>query len=195
MENYILLNNQILDAEGNVKDLEKDKEAAKAYFLDHVNKKTRFFYSLKEKLDYLVENGYYEKEFLEKYDFKDIKKIFNIAYNKKFRFPSYTSAFKFYNDYALKSREEDWVYLERYEDRLVIVALYHADGDVELAKQLITSLINQDFTPATPTLLNTGRKQRGEFISCFLTEIEDSANSISRNIENAIQLLKIGSFT
>jgi ribonucleoside-diphosphate reductase alpha chain len=39
---------------------DKDKQAAKAYFLDHVNQNTVFFHSLEEKLGYLVENAYYE---------------------------------------------------------------------------------------------------------------------------------------
>ncbi|MGL9687454.1 MAG: ribonucleotide reductase N-terminal alpha domain-containing protein, partial [Candidatus Phytoplasma sp. TWB_XP] len=37
-------------------------------------------------------------------------------------------------------------------------ALYHAKGDFEIAKHLIVYLINQDFTPATPTLFNTSKK-------------------------------------
>lgn len=189
---YILLNNQILDENGNVKDLTKDKEAAKAYFLEHVNKKTMFFHTLKEKIDYLIENNYYEKDFLLAYDFEDIKDLFKMVYNKKFRFPSYMSAFKFYNDYALKTRDDDPVYLERYEDRICIVALYHADGDIEKAKRLAMSMINQDFTAATPTLLNTGRAKGGEQVSCFLFEVADDLNSISRSIEQAMQLSKRG---
>ena len=41
--------------------LDKDKLAVRKYFLDHVNQNTVFFHSLKERLDYLVENEYYEK--------------------------------------------------------------------------------------------------------------------------------------
>lgn len=188
---WIVLNNQIIDEEGNIKDLEKDKDACRSYFLNEVNTKTRFFYNLKEKLDYLIENDYYEKEFLDKYTFEQIEEVFNIAYKKKFRFPSFMGAFKFYNDYALKSNDKK-NYLERYEDRLSIIALYHANGDFSLAKRLITSLINQDFTPATPTLLNTGKKKRGEFVSCFLLEAGDSLNDITRISEFSMQLSKIG---
>lgn len=188
---WVILNNQIINENGDIVDFNKDKEAARSYFLNEVNKKTQFFHSLKEKLDYLIENEYYEKEFLDKYTFEQIKEIYDIAYNKKFRFPSYMGAFKFYNDYALRSRDNK-VFLERYEDRLSINALYHADGDFELAKRLIKSLINQDFTPATPTLLNTGKLKRGEFVSCFLLEAGDSLNDISRISEFSMQLSKIG---
>lgn len=188
---WILLNNQVVDEEGRIKDLKKDKEAARSYFINEVNKRTRFYHSLKEKLDYLTENDFIESEFLEKYDYEDIKKVFDYAYEQKFRFPTYMGAFKFYNDYALKSNDHT-EFLERYEDRLSFIALYHADGDIEKAMELIKRLIAQDFTPATPTLLNTGKKKRGEFVSCFLLEVNDSLNDIARANEFAMQLSKIG---
>lgn len=188
---WIILNNQIIDENGDIKDVNKDKEAVKSYFLNYINKKTQFFHSLEEKIEYLVENDYYEKEFLDKYSLAQIREIYDIAYKAKFRFPTYMGAFKFYNDYALKSRDGN-VFLERYEDRLAVNALYHAGGDLEKAKRIIHSLINQDFTPATPTLLNTGKKFRGEFVSCFLLEAGDSLNDISRIGEFSMQLSKIG---
>lgn len=188
---WILLNNQIIDENGDIKDLNKDKEAVKSYFLNYINKKTQFFHSLDEKLEYLVENEYYEPGFLNQYTREQIAEIYEIAYQAKFRFPTYMGAFKFYNDYALKSRDGN-NFLERYEDRLSINALYHASGDMDKARRLIHSLIAQDFTPATPTLLNTGKKHRGEFVSCFLLEAGDSLNDISRISEFSMQLSKIG---
>lgn len=188
---WIVLNNQIVDENGNIKDLGKDKEAVHSYFLNEINKKTQFFHSLEEKLHYLIKNDYYEEDFLSKYSQEQVAEIYNYAYAQKFRFPTYMGAFKFYNDYALKSRDKK-VFLERYEDRLAVNALYHADGDFEMAKRLIKSLMAQDFTPATPTLLNTGKKKRGEFVSCFLLEGGDSLNDISRISEFSMQLSKIG---
>lgn len=188
---WILLNNQIVDEEGRINDLSKDKEAAHAYFIGEINKKTQFFHSLEEKIDHLTKHGYIEKEFLDKYKWEEIKQIFDYAYAQKFRFPTYMGAYKFYNDYALKSNDRK-VFLERYEDRLSFTALYHADGDVKKAQRLIERLIAQDFTPATPTLLNTGKKRRGEFVSCFLLEVDDSLNDIARANEFAMQLSKIG---
>jgi ribonucleoside-diphosphate reductase alpha chain len=188
---WVLLNNQVIDEKGQLKDLNKDKEAVRSYFLNEINKKTQFFHSLKEKLEYLIENNYYEEDFLKKYTLAQIQEIYDIGYSAKFRFPTYMGAFKFYNDYALKSRDKK-VFLERYEDRLAVNALYHADGDFELAKNIMKRLISQDFVPATPTLLNTGKKQRGEFVSCFLLEAGDSLNDISRISEFSMQLSKIG---
>src|SRR5690606_6978157 len=91
---WITLNNQVIDEEGQLKDLQKDREAAKSYFLNEVNRRTQFFHSLDEKLDYLVENNYYEKEFLEKYTREQIQTIYDIAYAAKFRFPTYMGAFR-----------------------------------------------------------------------------------------------------
>lgn len=191
IDEWVLLNNQIVDAEGKIKDISKDKEAAHSFFINHVNKKTRFYHSLDEKIEYLTENDYIESEFLEKYTKEQIHEVFDYAYAQKFRFPTYMGAFKFYNDYALKSRDNT-EYLERYEDRLSFIALYHADGNFDKAMELIKSLISQDFTPATPTLLNTGKAKRGEFVSCFLLEVNDSLNDIARASEFAMQLSKIG---
>lgn len=188
---WIELNNEIVIQKDGKFQFEKDKEAVRSYFIDYVNQNTVFFHDLKEKLNYLVENDYYEKEFLEKYTYKQIKEVFDIAYKKKFRFPSFMSAFKFYNDYALKTNDKS-KFLERYEDRVSIVALYLADGDFEKAKKMVKMLIEQEYQPATPTFLNAGRKRRGELVSCFLLEVGDSLNDISKAIEMSMQLSKLG---
>ena len=66
------------------------------------------------------------------YSYSQIKELYQFLYSQNFIFPSYIGAFKFYNDYALRSNTED-VYLETYEDRLAVIALYHAGGDFDLA--------------------------------------------------------------
>lgn len=108
---WLILNSQIMDEFGNISDLSKDNEAANSYFLNYVNPKTRFYHNLNEKIKYLTENDFYEKDFLEQYKKEEIEEIFNIAYKAKFRFPTYMGAFKFYNDYALKSNDKS-VFLE-----------------------------------------------------------------------------------
>ncbi|MDV3143561.1 MAG: class 1b ribonucleoside-diphosphate reductase subunit alpha [Candidatus Phytoplasma australasiaticum] len=188
---WIILNNQIIDEEGNIKDLDKDLEALESYLSEEIKPKLKRFESLSDKLKFLINNEYYEEEFLKLYSYSQIKEIYKIAYDYNFNFNSFMSAYKFYKDYSLKTRDKK-KYLETYEDRLVINALYHASGDFELAKKLISNLIRQNFTPATPTLLNSGLKKRGEFVSCFLLEAGDSLNDISRIIEFTMQLSKIG---
>lgn len=51
----------LYDQDGRIQ-FERDKQAARQYFLQHVNNNTVFFHDLKEKLDYLVEKEYYEPE-------------------------------------------------------------------------------------------------------------------------------------
>ena len=127
---------------------DKDKAAAKAYFLEHVNPNTVFFHSLKEKKNYLTENGYWDSEVLDKYDFDDVKTLFRHAYSFKFRFRTFLGAFKFYTQYALKTFDGSR-YLERYEDRVTMVALALADGNPDMAQDFITEMITGRFQPAT----------------------------------------------
>ena len=170
---------------------DKDKEAARRYFLDHVNQNTVFFHSLEEKLNYLIENEYYDEELLNQYDFDFIKELFKQAYGYKFRFPTFVGAYKFYTQYALKTFDGER-YLERFEDRICMNALMLARGDRQLAKDLVDEIISGRFQPATPTFLNAGKKQRGEFVSCFLLRIEDNMESIARAINSSLQLSKRG---
>ncbi|MGG0793691.1 class 1b ribonucleoside-diphosphate reductase subunit alpha [Brevibacillus laterosporus] len=188
---WIELNNEVVIKKNDKFQFSKDKEAAKSYFVDYINQNTVFFHDLREKLDYLTENNYYETEFLDKYTYEQIKEVFDLAYEQKFRFPSFMSAFKFYNGYALKTNDKQKI-LERYEDRNAIVSLFLANGDFEKAKQFIKLLMNQEYQPATPTFLNAGRKRRGELVSCFLLEVNDSLNDISKAIETSMQLSKVG---
>ncbi|MBG9979155.1 class 1b ribonucleoside-diphosphate reductase subunit alpha [Ruoffia tabacinasalis] len=188
---YFKLNNELNIPVDNKIPLEKDKEAVRAFFLEHVNPNTVFFYTLDEKLDYLIEHDYLEVSFLNKYDREFIKKLMQTTYEKKFRFKSFMGAHKFYNQYALKTNDGER-YLERFEDRIVFNALFLADGDEVLATNLRDELIAQRFQPATPTFLNAGRKRRGEMVSCFLIEISDDMNSIGRSINSALQLSKRG---
>jgi len=170
---------------------DKDKLAAKHYFLDHVNLNTVFFHTLEEKLDYLVENEYYDKEVLDLYGFSFIKKLFKQAYAHKFRFSTFLGAYKFYTSYALKTFDGER-YLERFEDRVCMNALMLAEGDSTFAQEVLEEIITGRFQPATPTFLNAGKKQRGEFVSCFLLRIEDNMESISRAINSSLQLSKRG---
>jgi len=180
----------LYDENGKIQ-FDKDKAAAKAYFLDHVNQNTVFFHSLEEKLEYLVENEYYEKELLDLYDFDFVKSLFQQAYAHKFRFPAFLGAYKFYTSYALKTFDGSR-YLERFEDRVCMNALMLARGEKRLAQDLVDEIISGRFQPATPTFLNAGKKQRGEFVSCFLLRIEDNMESISRGINSSLQLSKRG---
>ena len=170
---------------------DKDREAANQYFLQHVNQNTVYFHDLEEKVKYLVDNEYYDPEVLDQYEFSFVKSLFKQAYAKKFRFQSFLGAYKYYTSYTLKTFDGRR-YLERFEDRVCMVALGLAAGDTELASNLVDEIMDGRFQPATPTFLNIGKKQRGEPVSCFLLRIEDNMESIGRSINSALQLSKRG---
>lgn len=180
----------LFDANGQIQ-FDKDRLAARQYFLQHVNQNTVFFHNLAEKLRYLVEEGYYEAAVLDQYAFDDIKALFKQAYAKKFRFQTFLGAFKYYTSYTLKTFDGKR-YLERYEDRVCMVAMTLARGDIQLARHFVDEIISGRFQPATPTFLNCGKKQRGELVSCFLLRIEDNMESIGRSVNSALQLSKRG---
>nr|ELR5110348.1 class 1b ribonucleoside-diphosphate reductase subunit alpha [Providencia rettgeri] len=180
----------LYDSEGHIQ-FDKDKEAAHHYFRQHVNQNTVFFHDLKEKLDFLVQENYYESSVLGQYDFEFIKSLFKQAYAYKFRFQTFLGAFKYYTSYTLKTFDGKR-YLERYEDRVCMVALTLAQGSESLAMLYVYEIISGRFQPATPTFLNCGKKQRGELISCFLLRIEDNMESIGRSVNSALQLSKRG---
>ncbi|TFD54546.1 class 1b ribonucleoside-diphosphate reductase subunit alpha [Cryobacterium frigoriphilum] len=170
---------------------DKDKDAAREFFLQHVNQNTVFFHSLRERLDYLVEHEYYEQAVLDLYSFEFITSLNDLAYSKKFRFQTFLGAFKYYTSYTLKTFDGNR-YLERFEDRVVMSALGLAQGDEKLAIALVEEIVAGRFQPATPTFLNSGKAQRGELVSCFLLRIEDNMESISRGINSSLQLSKRG---
>jgi ribonucleoside-diphosphate reductase alpha chain len=71
-------------------------------------------------------------------------------------------------------------------------ALMLARGDEQIAKDTVDEILSGRFQPATPTFLNAGKKQRGEFVSCFLLRVEDNMESIARAVTSALQLSKRG---
>ncbi|NOI80849.1 class 1b ribonucleoside-diphosphate reductase subunit alpha [Vibrio tubiashii] len=180
----------LLDDQGGIQ-FDADRQAARQFFLQHVNQNTVFFHNLGEKLDYLVNEGYYEKEVLQQYDRDFLQQIWDSAYQVKFRFRTFLGAYKFFTSYALKTRDGKR-YLERFEDRVVMTALTLARGDKEFALDLMQEIISQRFQPATPTFINSGKKSRGELISCFLLRIEDNMESIGRAINSSLQLSRRG---
>lgn len=191
-EDYHALNARLnlVDKDGKIQ-FDKDHFAAKKFFIDHVNDNTKFFHDLKEKLNYLVENEYYEEGLLKQYSEEFVKSLFKRAYAVEFRFETFLGAYKYYTGYTLKTFDGKR-YLERFEDRVCMVALYLADGNEALAEHFLDEILSGRFQPATPTFLNCGKAQRGELVSCFLLRVEDNMESIGRSITNALQLSKRG---
>ena len=191
MEEYRDLNAELnlYDENGKIQ-FDKDKEAARAYFLQHVNQNTVFFHSLEEKTKFLVENGLWDQKIVNRYPFEDFKALFKQAYAHKFRFQTFVGALKFYRGYALKTFDGKRYY-ERFEDRVVMTAITHS-SDYEHAKRLVDHIIEGRFQPATPTFLNAGRADAGGSTSCYLLRVEDNLESITRAQSDAAQLSKRG---
>ena len=139
----------LIGADGKLQ-LEADKEATRQFFLTHVNQNTVYFHDLEEKLEYLVDNGYYEEEVIEQYSFAFVKSLFKRAYAYKFRFQSFLGAFKYYTSYTLKTFDGKR-YLERFEDRVTMTALYLARGNEEEAEKVLDEMMSGRYQPATPT--------------------------------------------
>lgn len=170
--------------------LEKDKEAAHAYFLEVVNPNMVFFHTLEEKINYMVDEGMWDAKVVRRFDFRVTKELFKRAYDKKFRFPTFLGAYKFYSQYAMKTLDGTrW--LERFEDRVVLNALAYGSS-IRHAETMIDLIMAGVFQPATPTFLNAGRVRGGKPVSCFLLRIEDNMESIARGIHDSLQLSKNG---
>ncbi|MFB6367649.1 class 1b ribonucleoside-diphosphate reductase subunit alpha [Paenibacillus elgii] len=187
---HIELNNQLMrrEADGFFQ-LEKDREAVRA-FMEEVELSSIRFADTADKVRYMIENDYYENVY-DRYSPEEVEDIYRITHSYGFQFQSYMAASKFYTDYAMKSNDRS-LYLEHYPDRVAIVALYLGRGDAATARALAASMMEQRLQPATPTFLNAGKSRRGEMVSCFLLEMDDSLNSINYVLATCMQLSKIG---
>ncbi len=170
---------------------DKDHQAVEAFFAAHVRPNSVAFASQQERLETLVDEGYYDASVLARYDRAFVLKLFTHAHASGFRFQTFLGAWKFYTSYTLKTFDGKR-YLEDFEDRVTMVALTLAQGDEALAMQLTDEMLSGRFQPATPTFLNCGKQQRGELVSCFLLRIEDNMESIGRAVNSALQLSKRG---
>ncbi len=188
---YFRLNNEINRPVDGKIPLHKDKEALQAFFEENVIPNTKPFASITKKIEYLLKHDYIESEFISKYSKEFIEELASIIKNENFQFNSFMAAYKFYQQYALKTNDGEY-YLESLEDRVMFNALYFADGNEELAKSIAIEMVNQRYQPATPSFLNAGRSRRGELVSCFLIQVTDDMNSIGRSINSALQLSRIG---
>ena len=190
LTNFIELNNEITqrhnDGMGFFK-IEKDKEALQEY-LKYIDEHSMHFDDELDRLHYLVDYNFYYNVF-KQYSEQELINLIDYTNHFDFNFASYMAASKFYQNYALKSNDKQ-TFLENYYQHVLIVALYLAKGDKEIAKQLISAMMEQRYQPATPTFQNAGKARRGELISCFLLEEDDSLNSINYNESVARQLLK-----
>ena len=191
-KDYHALNAQLnlFAADGSIQ-FERDREAAREYFVQHVIPHTRRFESVAQRLEWLVAKEFYEAEFLANYSAAFLTAIHERADAAGHRFATFLGAFKFFTSYALTTFDGE-TYLESFAERVVATALFLARGDEGLAERLVDDMLTGRFQPATPTFLNAGKAQRGELVSCFLLRLEDNLESIGRSVNSALQLSKRG---
>lgn len=168
-----------------------DFKAAQVYVQNHVVPNLKQFDSVKDRFEYLLKHQYYDEKIVQQYNIDEIEQLTQQAYTYKHQFPSFMGALKFFNAYALKSFD-DQQYLETYEDRVIMNALFFGNGKIDLASKMLKEMMLARFQPATPTFLNAGKKQRGEYISCYLLRVEDNMESICRAFSTSLQLSKRG---
>lgn len=189
---YHVLNSQLnlYSVDGKLQ-LDKDREAMIAYLEDEIEPKLLRFSDATARLQSLIANRYYDRDVFEAYSPQFLEEIYTHATQSGHVFASFVGAMKFFTSYALKSFDGAQ-YLETFPERVVATALTLAHGDEEFAVVLVDEILSGRFQPATPTFLNAGKAQRGEFVSCFLQRLEDNLESIAQGAANALQLSKRG---
>lgn len=189
MDNWLRQNNRVI-ANGQI-DLQHDQNALESYFLEKVNPNTVFFHNTHEKVRYLTAAGIWDQEVFARYSGGEVEAVFERAYAQRFRFKSFMGAYKFYSEYATRTADKErW--LERFEDRMAVTALARSD-DAEQALELVSQLVRQTFTPATPTLMNSGKAKSGRLVSCFLLQdCSDNLESITKTLAFVAELSKGG---
>ncbi|MDC4163656.1 class 1b ribonucleoside-diphosphate reductase subunit alpha [Mycoplasma sp. T363T] len=168
-----------------------DAKAVEIYMDVHVKPRTKQFNSIKERMEYLINNNFYEREVVENVSESQLIELYELIKEFDHKFPSFMGAFKFYNAYCLKTNDGK-EFLETYSDRCLMNALFLGGKNFESVKNILIEILSGRFQPATPTFLNAGKKQRGEYVSCYLLRVEDNMESIGRAITTSLQLSKRG---
>ncbi|QMT98567.1 class 1b ribonucleoside-diphosphate reductase subunit alpha [Mycoplasma tullyi] len=168
-----------------------DAKAVALYMQVHVKPRTKKFDSIHDRMDFLIKNDFYEKEVVENVSKEQLEELYAVIKEFDHEFPSFMGAFKFYNSYCLKSNDGKEFY-ETYSERCLMNALFLGGKNFENVKNILIEILSGRFQPATPTFLNAGKKQRGEYVSCYLLRVEDNMESIGRAVVTSLQLSKRG---
>ena len=94
-----------------------------------------------------MKHNYIETAFIQKYRPEFLEELAQFIKDQNFQFKSFMAAYKFYNQYALKTNDGEY-YLESMEDRVFFNALYFADGDEAIAIDIANEIIHQRYQPA-----------------------------------------------
>ena len=117
---YFRLNNEINRPVNGQIMLHKDKEALDAFFKENVVPNSMVFDSILDKIDYLIKHNYIETGFIKKYRPEFFEELYQFIKEQNFQFKSFMAAYKFYNQYSLKTNDGEY-YLENMEDRVFLM--------------------------------------------------------------------------
>lgn len=188
---HILLNAEIKIKKNNFFQLKKDLEAMESFIKNVFNPNYMKFNSQYDRVKWMIDKNYYVRKLTEWYTKKQINELGNYIKSFNHEFKSYMAAKKFLDEYAVKSRNKK-IYLENYNDRVVVIALYLGQGNFKKAKNIAEVIITGKYQPATPTFQDSGVYNQGDLVSCFLLEMDDNLESIVYNLGNAMHLSKVG---
>lgn len=170
---------------------DNDQKAIGAYMRVEILPKMMQWENIHQRMQYLVENQYYEEEVVNNVTKVQLEELYQLIEKYNHRFPSFMGVVKFFNSYCLKSFDGS-KFLETYSERALMNALFLGGKDFESVKNILVEILSGRFQPATPTFLNAGKKQRGEYVSCYLLRVEDNMESIARAVTTSLQLSKRG---
>ncbi|WP_221090383.1 class 1b ribonucleoside-diphosphate reductase subunit alpha [Deinococcus aquaedulcis] len=189
MDPWTELNNRVLS--GTAVDTSFDQAALESYLSQKVRPNMVAFPSLQARIDALVARGVWDAGVFARYAPQEVQAVFARAEALGFQFRSFMGAHKFYSEYATMTPDRT-AWLERYEDRLSVTALARSDSGAG-ALELVEHLVTQTFTPATPTLMNSGKANTGRLVSCFLLQdCTDNLDSITKTLAFVAELSKGG---
>lgn len=117
----------LYDSAGRIQ-FDKDRQAVDAFMTTHVRPNSVAFSSQQQRLNWLVNEGYYDESVLNRYSRDFVITLFAHAHASGFRFQTFLGAWKFYTSYTLKTFDGKR-YLEDFADRVTMVALTLAQGD------------------------------------------------------------------
>ena len=100
---YFRLNNEINRPINGVIPIQKDQEALEAFMKENVEPHYVKFDTFKDRIDYLIEHDYIDTTMLDKYSFEFMENLHKWLYEQNFKFGSFMAAYKFYQQYALKT--------------------------------------------------------------------------------------------
>ncbi|WP_406614170.1 class 1b ribonucleoside-diphosphate reductase subunit alpha [Mycoplasma corogypsi] len=168
-----------------------DALAVEKYWEVEIEPRTMKFASIHDRMKYLVDNDYYEVEVVSRVNKQQLEELYEVIKQFDHKFLSFMGIVKFYSSYCLKTFDGKQ-YLETYSERALMNALFLGAGNFEDTKNILVEILSGRFQPATPTFLNAGKKQRGEYVSCYLLRVEDNMESIARAVTTSLQLSKRG---